>query len=118
MRTPRIASNIVIEKLLTYKDYILLPDGKILSKQNSIWTQISEELDKTKSAATLYSFVCDNKFNVRDLLNGKPFTKIQDRSKNELLNDSSFLDTSDTLGPPNLKEVKMIEMAMPIQVQY
>lgn len=86
-RIPKIDSSIVIDIILKYKEVVLLPNDKIISKTNPIWMQISEELDRKKSSASLYSFVCDNKYGIRDLLNNR---KVDIKINNSInLNDSS-----------------------------
>lgn len=83
-RIPLIDPSIVVSTLFNYKEIILLANDKILSKTHSIWKQISEELEGKKSSSSLYSFVCDNKHGIRDLLNSREKVKKNDVPSNAI----------------------------------
>lgn len=114
-----IEPHIVIEAILARKDQILLPGGKILPKSNvHVWEEISKSLGYKKKAMSLYSFVTDNKYGVRDLLNGQSVNlevkeTVLNQSVDSSVNDSS-LDTSQMF--QDIVDVKNLEIAMDLRV--
>lgn len=90
----------VIKILKKYKDNIITPERKIVSKLCSIWSTISSELKEKISPASLYTFVTCNRYNVRTELlkniaeeQGKD-TTISDSNISVISNETNNSDTT------------------------
>lgn len=117
-----IESQLVIDKLLLYKTQIIFPGDKVLSKKNSLWQRISDELEGKKSAQSLHSYVCNNIGGVRDLINGKetcenksPPVCVSDSNTNNCFDTSSDSElTDDETG--TTKKVQKVTLSMNMNV--
>lgn len=87
-----VNSSLVVETILRYKNQIIFDDNKIVSKKNEVWDLISEELGRKKSGTSLYSFVCGNVCNVRDLLNNN--RQISNANNSQVAPPETFSDSS------------------------
>lgn len=99
-RIPVIDKSVVTDILLKFKNLILLPGDKVLSKTSVVWVQISEELNRKKSSLSLYAYVCDNRHGIRDLLNDRPTASRKAVPQKELIdlsaNDISVNTTTES----------------------
>lgn len=70
-----------------------------MSKSDIVWSRISEDLGKKKSGNSLYTFVCNNKHGVRDVLNNKKVEVLrapsQQQSNEKAMDDSSSNSSMD-----------------------
>lgn len=68
-RPPSIDKKLIIEAVLKYKNRIVREnDNLILSETDSVWTVISEELSNIIKPSSIYSYVVNNRFDLRQLL--------------------------------------------------
>ena len=61
-RKPNISESLVISSILKMKDEIFLENGKLKSKTDEVWENISTDLDGKLSSRTLYSKMCNAGF--------------------------------------------------------
>ena len=92
-RPPSIESHLIINTLLKHKDEILETEiGSFVSEKNSIWENLSKELSNTIKAASIYSYVVNDRFNLKELLLGK-----NDDVANKTSVDSNLTTYSSTI---------------------
>jgi len=61
-RPPKIDRKILFQTSKKYKNKIIKGNFRIISKNNSIWIIISEEINNVMTPNVLYTFVTCNKF--------------------------------------------------------
>lgn len=61
-RPARTNNDLLVQKILDYKDKIITAKGTIISKCDSVWITIAKELDYTITPASLYTFVTCNRY--------------------------------------------------------
>lgn len=82
----------VVDIILKFRNEIMLPNNKIVSKSNIIWKEISKMLDLKVSESSLYSVVSCNRYNIRDKLKEVNLTSnvMIESSDFESVNNSSI----------------------------
>lgn len=73
-RPPIVDSQLLIETVLKYKDKIIVESERklIVPEKTPVWSLISDELEGKVKPNSLYSYVVNNKYNLRSLLLGEP----------------------------------------------
>jgi len=61
-KKPKIDRDLLTEVLLKYKNQIILPDFRIISKSHSIWIEISKKIEGKKLPIALYTYVSCDKY--------------------------------------------------------
>lgn len=70
-RPPTVETSELVDAVLKHKDEIVLPNGtEFVSGKHDIWTLISEELLCKVKGNSLYSYVVNDRFNLKKLLLG------------------------------------------------
>lgn len=67
-RPSKMHSHDIINTILVYKNRIMLSGNKIISKHNTVWTEISVGLGNHISPISLYTMVSCNRYGIRNQL--------------------------------------------------
>lgn len=102
-RPPSVDNDSVIQAILNHRHDIIC-DGKsssFVQETHSVWTAIAEELLHKIKPSSLYSYVVNNRFSLKNLLLGPAENVLNDETTKNL-NDS----TSSTLGEKDCSSSK------------
>lgn len=70
-RPPAVDSQIIIDAIIQHKDEVISkPNNVIVSERHPVWTNISQKLLNKIKPASLYSYVANDRFNLKKLLLG------------------------------------------------
>lgn len=102
-RPPLIDSKLIIEAVLKHKNRIVREDdiNFISPETDSVWTEISEDLCNKIKKSSLYSYVMNNKFELRDLLCGSVNNGANTTFTDNTISSSSSNDSDESLKNEN-----------------
>lgn len=115
-RPARINNDLLVQKILDYKDKIITAKGTIISKCDSVWITIAKELDHTITPASLYAFVTCNRYNIKDKLMNRfplstsPENEIVKNIEEKRVDIDSSADTTKSL---NVSTASTFTITMP-----